>query len=288
MEFSTDSTVAAVEGAVAGLSALVVQYAFSVIGAVLILIIGFVVAGMIERWAYRGLGSWKGFDETLRKFLSKIARYGVLAIVLVTVLSQFGVQTASIIAALGAAGLAIGLALQGTLQNVAAGIMLLVLRPFKNGEFIQAGGTMGTVQEIGLFATEFKTLDGLFLLAPNSELWSQAVTNYSRNPTRRNDLVIGIAYDDDINKAMEIYREMMAEDPRVLADPEPYIYVSALGDSAVDVTCRYWTTSADWWTTSRDMTHKAKERFDAAGLTIPFPQRDIHLFREPVAQNAAQ
>ena len=288
MEFSTDSTVAAVEGAVAGLSALVVQYAFSVIGAVLILIIGFVVAGMIERWAYRGLGSWKGFDETLRKFLSKIARYGVLAIVLVTVLSQFGVQTASIIAALGAAGLAIGLALQGTLQNVAAGIMLLVLRPFKNGEFIQAGGTMGTVQEIGLFATEFKTLDGLFLLAPNSELWSQAVTNYSRNPTRRNDLVIGIAYDDDINKAMEIYREMMAEDPRVLADPEPYIYVSALGDSAVDVTCRYWTTSADWWTTSRDMTHKAKERFDAAGLTIPFPQRDIHLFREPVAQDAAQ
>ena len=288
MEFSADSTVAAVEGAVAGLSALVVQYAFSVIGAVLILIIGFVVAGMIERWAYRGLGSWKGFDETLRKFLSKIARYGVLAIVLVTVLSQFGVQTASIIAALGAAGLAIGLALQGTLQNVAAGIMLLVLRPFKNGEFIQAGGTMGTVQEIGLFATEFKTLDGLFLLAPNSELWSQAVTNYSRNPTRRNDLVIGIAYDDDINKAMEIYREMMAEDPRVLADPEPYIYVSALGDNAVDVTCRYWTTSADWWTTSRDMTHKAKERFDAAGLTIPFPQRDIHLFREPVAQNAAQ
>ncbi|MEZ5806498.1 MAG: mechanosensitive ion channel [Zhengella sp.] len=288
MEFSADSTVAAVEGAVAGLSALVVQYAFSVIGAVLILIIGFVVAGMIERWAYRGLGSWKGFDETLRKFLSKIARYGVLAIVLVTVLSQFGVQTASIIAALGAAGLAIGLALQGTLQNVAAGIMLLVLRPFKNGEFIQAGGTMGTVQEIGLFATEFKTLDGLFLLAPNSELWSQAVTNYSRNPTRRNDLVIGIAYDDDINKAMEIYREMMAEDPRVLADPEPYIYVSALGDSAVDVTCRYWTTSADWWTTSRDMTHKAKERFDAAGLTIPFPQRDIHLFREPVAQDAAQ
>ena len=288
MEFSADSTVAAVEGAVAGLSALVVQYAFSVIGAVLILVIGFIIAGMIERWAYRGLGSWKGFDETLRKFLSKVARYGVLAIVLVTVLSQFGVQTASIIAALGAAGLAIGLALQGTLQNVAAGIMLLVLRPFKNGEFIQAGGTMGTVQEIGLFATEFKTLDGLFLLAPNSELWSQAVTNYSRNPTRRNDLVIGIAYDDDINKAMEIYREMMAEDTRVLADPEPYIYVSALGDSAVEVTCRYWTTTDNWWTTSRDMTHKAKERFEAAGLTIPFPQRDIHLFRDPAAQNPAQ
>ncbi|PHP68286.1 mechanosensitive ion channel protein [Zhengella mangrovi] len=287
MQFSADSTVAAVQGAMTSLSALVVQYAFSVIGAVLILIIGFVIAGMLERWSYRGLGSWNGFDETLRKFLSKIVRYGVLALVFVTVLSQFGVQTASIIAALGAAGLAIGLALQGTLQNVAAGIMLLVLRPFKVGEFIEAGGTSGTVQEIGLFATEFKTLDGLFLLAPNSELWSQAVKNYSRNPTRRNDLVIGIAYDDDIGKAMEIYRDLMAGDTRVLKDPEPYIYVSNLGDSAVEVTCRYWTATADWWTTSRDMTRKAKERFDAAGLSIPFPQRDVHLYQtEPQAAAA--
>lgn len=270
------------------LTALLATYGMNVLGAIVTLVVGFAAAGWLSRLTNRAMRKADKIDPVFQPLPGKVVRIAVIVFTVIAVLNRFGVQTTSLIAVLGAAGLAIGLALQGTLQNVAAGIMLLVLRPFKNGEFIQAGGTMGTVQEIGLFATEFKTLDGLFLLAPNSELWSQAVTNYSRNPTRRNDLVIGIAYDDDINKAMEIYREMMAEDPRVLADPEPYIYVSALGDSAVDVTCRYWTTSADWWTTSRDMTHKAKERFDAAGLTIPFPQRDIHLFREPVAQDAAQ
>ena len=179
MDFTTANAISALETGAAALSALAVQYAFSVIGAVFILIAGYIVAGVIERWIYTGLGSWRGFDETLRKFLSKTARYAVLALVLVTVLAQFGVQTASIIAALGAAGLAIGLALQGTLQNVAAGIMLLVLRPFKVGEFVEAGSTAGVVQEIGLFATEFKTVDGLFVLAPNSDLWSQPVKNYT-------------------------------------------------------------------------------------------------------------
>src|SRR5690606_2996252 len=137
---------------------------------------------------YGALGRFRGFDETLRKFFAQIVRYAILIVVGITVLAQFGVQTASIIAALGAIGLAIGLALQGTLQNIAAGIMLLALRPFRVGEYIDAGSVSGTIQEIGLFATELKTLDGLFVLAPNSELWNTPVTNYSRNPLRRNDL----------------------------------------------------------------------------------------------------
>ena len=286
MDFTTANAISALETGAAALSALAVQYAFSVIGAVFILIAGCIVAGVIERWIYAGLGSWRGFDETLRKFLSKTARYAVLALVLVTVLAQFGVQTASIIAALGAAGLAIGLALQGTLQNVAAGIMLLVLRPFKVGEFVEAGSTAGVVQEIGLFATEFKTVDGLFVLAPNSDLWSQPVKNFTRNPVRRFDLAIGIGYEDDIGEAVRIYEDLAANDTRVLSAPEPEIFVSALGDSAVEVTCRYWTNASDYWKTSRELTRKAKERFDEAGLSIPFPQTDIHVISPPVAKTA--
>jgi small conductance mechanosensitive channel len=202
----------------------------------------------------------------------------VLIVVLVTVLSQFGVQTASIIAALGAAGLAIGLALQGTLQNIAAGIMLLVLRPFKVGEYVEGGSVSGTIQEIGLFATEVKTVDGLFVLAPNSELWSSPVTNFSRNATRRFDLTIGIGYNDDISKAISVYRELVAADSRVLDTPEPYYFVSNLGDNAVDITARIWMRTPDWFKTTRDLTEKAKLRFDEEGISIPFPQRDVHHF----------
>src|SRR5690606_1782779 len=175
---------------------LAVTYSFSILGATLLIIGGYVLAGVVERSLYAGLGRLRGFDETLRKFFSKTARYAVLVLVGVTVLAQFGVQTASIIAALGAVGLAIGLALQGTLQNIAAGIMLLALRPFRVGEYIDAGGIAGTVQEIGLFATELTTFDGVYVLTPNSELWNRAVTNYSRNPTRRHDLAIRIGFED--------------------------------------------------------------------------------------------
>jgi small conductance mechanosensitive channel len=196
--------------------------------------------------------------------------------VLVAVLAQFGVQTASIIAALGAAGLAIGLALQGTLQNVAAGIMLIILRPLKVGEFVEAAGLMGTVVEIGLFMTELKTIDGLFLAVPNSQLWSATITNYSRHKTRRNDLAVGIGYGDDIGKAEKIMLDLVAKDERVLADPKPATFVAELGDSAVVVTLRYWTVTADWWDTSRDLTKQVKQAFDKKGISIPFPQRDIH------------
>lgn len=277
MEGITSSALSALEEASGEIGALIVQYALSTAGAILILIIGFIAAGLLARWTYRVSGHVEGLDETLRRFLSKLVRYAVLILVGVTVLAQFGVQTASIIAALGAAGLAIGLALQGTLQNIAAGIMLLVLRPFKIGEYVEAGGISGVIEEIGLFATQLKTLDGLFVLAPNSDLWGAPVTNYSRNAVRRHDLVIGIGYDDDIGKALDIYRALLAAEERVLKDPEPYCFVSNLGDSAVEVTARYWVNTSDWWVATRDLTRAAKQRFDAEGLSIPFPQRDVHL-----------
>jgi len=258
--------------AINGLQILVVSYAVSVIGAILILIVGWTVSRLLGRWVRSLLARTHRIDPTVVGFFSIFVRYAVLVVVLVMVLGQFGVQTASIITALGAAGLAIGLALQGTLQNIAAGIMLLVLRPFRVGEYIDAGGVSGTIVEIGLFATEMKTLDGLYRMAPNSQLWNVPVTNYSRQPERRYDLVIGIGYEDDIDKAQSVLMDLAAADTRILTDPEPWAFVSELGDSAVAITLRYWTKSADWWTTSREITKAAKLAFDENGISIPFPQ----------------
>ena len=276
MDFSTENMFPALEAALRDAGSLVVSYSFSILGAVVLLVLGLILARMMEKWSYRLLGDIHGFDETLRRFLSKGLRYVVLVLVLVTVLAQFGVQTASIIAALGAAGLAIGLALQGTLQNIAAGIMLLVLRPFRVGEFISAGSISGTVVEVGLFATEIKMLDGVYMFAPNSELWNTPVTNYSRNPQRRYDLTIGIGYGDDIDLAKKLLLDLANDDDRVLSDPAPEAFVVELGDSAVNVTCRYWTVTSNWWQTRLDLTKAAKNAFDENGISIPFPQRDIH------------
>ena len=273
----TADAVDAFEAAMAAIVALAAQYTLSVIGAIVILIIGYMAAGFVERSVRSAASRIRGFDETLQRFFSKVARWGVMALVLVMVLSQFGVQTTSIIAAMGAVGLAVGLALQGTLQNVAAGIMLLVLRPFKAGEYIDAGGVAGTVIEIGLFATELKTYKGIFVLAPNSQLWNSPVTNFSRNPTRMEDVVVGISYEDDVSQAQSILLELAQSDGRVLAEPPPSVFVSELADSSVNLTIRYWTVSADWFNTARELTKGAKQALEAAGMTIPFPQRDLHL-----------
>lgn len=267
-------------GLVASFSKLVVEYTLSVIGAVLLLIIGFIVAGQVRKLVYSAIMKTKHGDQTLAGFISRAARYAVLALVIVMVLSQFGVQTASIIAALGAAGLAIGLALQGTLQNVASGLVLMFLRPFKVGDYIESNGVSGVIQEIGLFATELKTLDGLYVLAPNSEVWGTPITNFSREKTRRFDLSIGIGYDDDIDKAMKVMLQVASKEGRILSNPEPFLFVDSLGDSAVGVTCRVWINTSDWWATTRDLTKNAKQAFDKAGISIPFPQRDVHMYSE--------
>lgn len=286
LQTRTADMVDAGQAAIRQAGELAVTYSFSILGAIILLIAGYIVAGLVERSIYAGLGRFRGFDETLRKFFSKTARYALLVLVGVTVLAQFGVQTASIIAALGAIGLAIGLALQGTLQNIAAGIMLLALRPFRVGEYVDAGSVSGTIEEIGLFATEMKTLDGLYVLAPNSELWNTPVTNYSRNPLRRNDLTIRVGYDEDIDRALGIMTGIVAGDRRTLAAPEPMTFVNELADSSVNVTIRYWTVTADWWQAKLDFTKAVKLAFDRNGISIPLPQQHVHYVPEPKEEAA--
>jgi small conductance mechanosensitive channel len=199
----------------------------------------------------------------------------VLALVIVMVLGQFGVQTASIIAAIGAIGLAVGLALQGTLQNIAAGIMLLVLRPFRVREYVEIDQVAGTVEDVGLFATRLRTVDGIYILAPNSTLWNQPVRNFTRNGRRRNDITIGIGYEDDIDLAQKALIDLARAEKRVLRDPAPTAFVTQLGDSAVSVTLRYWTSDADFLAARQELTKTAKLTFDERGISIPFPQQEV-------------
>ncbi|MDI7861128.1 mechanosensitive ion channel [Rhizobiaceae bacterium n13] len=276
MEQQANDIILATQTAWNQASALAVEYAFSILGAIILLLVGWLLAGLFQRWSLRGLARVRGIDLALAQFFSSIVRYGVLVIVFVTVLGQFGVQTASIIAALGAVGLAIGLALQGTLQNIAAGIMLLVLRPFRVGEYIETADVAGTVIEIGLFATELRTIDGLYRLAPNSTLWNTPVTNYSRQDTRRHDLQVGIGYDDDIELAMRTMMSLAEAEKRILADPPPSVFIDNLGDSAVMLTLRYWVASPDWWDTTREMIKRVKQSFDKLGISIPYPQVTYH------------
>ncbi len=279
MPLDPQGALVTIQAGLTQLSTLIVSYAFSAIGAVILMIVGYLLAGLAERSIFAGLGHISGFDATLRHFFSKIVRYAILILVFIMVLGQFGVQTASIIAAVGAIGLAIGLALQGTLQNIAAGIMLLALRPIRIGEYVEIGSVAGTVEEIGLFATRLRALDGIYILAPNSTLWNTPVRNFNRNGVRRNDIVIGIAYSDNIDHAQETLLDLARADKRVMPDPAATAFVSALGDSAVSVTLRYWTSASDFLATKLSLTKLAKERFDTEGISIPFPQQEV-VYRE--------
>ena len=257
--------------------AIVVEYGVDIVGAIVLLIIGWMVAGWVRRGVRHALDRIPGMDETLKPFLAKLVWYVTMIFVLVAVLNQFGVQTTSVIAVMGAAGLAIGLALQGTLANVASGVMLLFLRPFNIGDYVDAGGIAGTVVEIGLFNTEITTNNGLCLIVPNSKIWASPITNFSRNPTRRFDIPVGIGYDDDVDGAMALLAGLMDGDARVLADPEPVVAVDSLGDNAVIIKMRGWTKSDDYWDTLWDLNKAIKVDLQAAGYSIPFPQRDIHI-----------
>lgn len=237
------------------------------------------IAGWVRSAVNRALGKVPNMDNTLRPFLANMVRWVILAFVIVAVLNQFGVETTSMIAVLGAAGLAIGLALQSTLSNVASGVMLLLMRPFKIGDFITAGSLSGTVMEIGLFTSELKTGDGIYIMAPNSQIWNQNIINFARNPTRRIDILVGIAYDDDIDAAQKALQDMMDGDARVLKDPAPMTMVMDLADSSVNVNLRCWANVADFWAVQWGLRKGAKAAVEAAGCTIPFPQRDVHLIQ---------
>ncbi len=262
------------------LQVMAIDYGLDLIGAIFILVIGWIVAGWIQKAAFKALSRLPRADATVTRALSGVTRYLVLVMVVIAVLAQFGVQTASILAVLGTAGLAIGLALQGTLSNIAAGFMLLMLRPFKIGDYIDAEGVSGTVVGIGLFTTEFTTYDGIFLVVPNSQIWTRSILNYSRLPTRRMEVPIGIAYDDDIEKATAVLMELLEGDERVLKDPAPQVLVKELADSSVNLDLRCWAAAGDYWGLLCDLNKAVKQRLDAEGITIPFPQRDVHLFEE--------
>ena len=202
---------------------------------------------------------------------------------LVAVLGAFGIQTASVVAVIASAGLALGLAMQGTLSNFAAGFMILLFRPFKLGDFIEAGGVSGTVCDVGLFSTGLTTPDNVHILVPNSGMLGQTIKNFSKNDTRRVDLVMGISYNDDISKAIEIIRRVLAEESRLLAEPEPTVAVAELADSSVNLVVRPWCERADYWDVRFNLTRKFKEELEAAGCSIPYPQTDVHLHQPNAA-----
>jgi len=262
------------------LQPLFVEYGMQVIGAVAILIIGFIVAKWVSGRVVRYMRKSERFDDTVTPLVGKTVKIIIIAVTILAVLNKFGVETASLIAVLGTVGLAIGLALQGTLSNIASGIMLLVLRPFSVGDTVDIGSTSGVVDEIGLFVTEMHTFDNVGITMPNSKVWGTEIKNYSQNDKRRVDMEIGIAYDDDMDKAMNIIKEVLSADGRVLAEPEPLIAIGGLGDSAVVIRVRPWTETANVWPLRYALTKRIKERFDEEGVSFPFPQRDVHLFQE--------
>lgn len=238
-------------------------------GAVAVLVVGVFLARFLSRWADRALARNERIEPTVAKFLGNIVKYALWAVVGITVLTQFGVQTTSIIAALGGLALAVGLALQGTLSNVAAGVMILIQRPFRVGEYITAGPVAGTVQAIGLFTTEIVQLDGLYGMVPNNELWNKAVVNHSRMPTRRFELVVPIAYEDDLAAARAAMFAVAVADPRVLAEPAPVAFVAALADNAVRLGLRVWCNTGDYLALSWALNEAVKLKFDELGVTIP-------------------
>lgn len=253
----------------------------NLLSALILIVLGWSVAGWAQRAIRRGLGRFKDVDRTLIGVVAGVVRYFILITVVIMVLARFGVQTASILAALGAIGLAVGLALQGTLANIAAGVMLLFLRPFRVGDYVSANGHDGTVEEIGLFTTEMTTFDGIYQSVPNSSIWGGRIINYTRNPSRRHDILVGISYRDDIDRAQEVLLGVLQGDGRVLDETRgpagPQVLVRELAESSVTLGLRFWTTTEDFWPADFELRKAAKQALDASGITIPFPQRDVHV-----------
>jgi small conductance mechanosensitive channel len=266
------------EAILEGVAGVLSEYGLKVIGAIALLIIGRMVAGVVRSWVRRALERAK-MEPTLIPFMTGMVYYALIAFLLVAVLSLFGIQTTSFIAVLGAAGLAVGLALQGTLSNFAAGVMLLIFRPFKSGDFVEAGGTAGSVITVGVFSTTLHSPDNVRIIVPNSAIFGSIVKNYSANDTRRNDLVVGISYSDRIGQAIDTIHKVLGSDPRVLKDPEPVVAVAELADSSVNLVVRPWCNKEDYWGLRFDLTRRLKEELEAAGCSIPFPQTDVHLHK---------
>ncbi len=263
--------------------ALATDFGVDLIAAIAIFIIGRWIANLVTR-AIRRLMERAEVEPTLVKFLTNIIKTLLLLFVILAAISQLGVQTTSLIAVLGAAGLAVGLALQGSLSNFAAGVLIIIFRPYKVGDYIEAAGTAGTVDEVQIFTTVLKTPDNKKIIVPNSQITGDTITNYSAHETRRVDFTFGIGYGDDIDKAKKIIEDVLTGDERVLKDPAPQIVVAELGDSSVNIVARPWAAASDYWGLKFDVTETVKKRFDAEGISIPFPQRDVHIYHETPEQ----
>ncbi len=222
-------------------------------------------------------------DETLIGFLRNLVYFALLMFVIIAAIDRLGVQTTSLVAVLGAAGLAVGFALQGTLSNFGAGVLIILLKPFKVGDFVEAGGVMGTVKKVSVFNTVLGSPDNRKILVPNSKIIADSITNFSDIDMRRVDMTFGISYGDNIKTAKEVLDKILASDGRILKEPAPVVAVSELADSSVNIVCRPWVKPADYWGVYFDTLEKGKAELEAAGITIPFPQTDVHLFEEKKA-----
>ncbi|MDH4321611.1 MAG: mechanosensitive ion channel [Desulfobulbaceae bacterium] len=251
-------------------------YAIKIVAALAIFVIGRWLARHLTEFLVKALQA-RNVETTFVGFLRNIAYYAMMVAVIVAAVNQIGVNIASFLAVLGAAGLAVGLALKDSLANFASGVMLVLFRPFKVGDFVSVSGSSGTVQEISIFNTELATPDNQKVIIPNSSIMGNVITNVTANPVRRIDLVVGIAYEDDMSRAKEVLRAIIAAESRILPDPEPFIAVSELGESSVNLVVRPWVKTGDYWNVRCDLTERIKQEFDRAGLHIPFPQRDVHL-----------
>ncbi len=260
---------------ISSLRTLAVVSAVDLVSAILILALGWMLARWAGTWTRKALDRLPRFDRTLKPLLANLVRYAVLAIAILAVLNRFGVETTSVIALLGAAGLALGLAIQGTLSDVAAGVMLLILRPFRVGDIIEVGGKTGTVREIGLFTTILIGTDQLYVSMPNHQIFGAPIVNQTREPTRRINFIVGIDYEADIDAAQSIVLGILKKDARVLAQPAPLAPVAALGPSSVDIAVRCWVRTPDYWPALYDVQKTVKLAFDAAKITIPFPQQTV-------------
>ncbi len=262
-----------------------VTYGLRLITAIVVLLIGLWLAGKLSRMIY-SIMEKREIDPSLRGFLKGLISILLKVLVIISVLTLAGVPMTSFIAILGAAGLAIGLALSGTLQNFAGGVLILIIKPFKVDDFIEAQGFMGTVKDIQIFNTILTTIDNVVVILPNGNLATEAITNYSVNDIRRGQWVFGMAYGDSFPKAKEVLKKVLEDDERVLSDPEPIIFLSELNDSSVDITVRAWAKADEFWPLSFDIRAKVYEAFAKEGISIPFPQMDVHLQKEEAEQKA--
>ncbi|AVY97757.1 small-conductance mechanosensitive channel MscS [Enterobacter sp. RHB15-C17] len=258
--------------------ALLLSYAVNIVAAIAIIIVGMIVARVVSNAINRVMRA-RQIDATVADFLSALVRYGLIAFTLIAALGRVGVQTASVIAVLGAAGLAIGLALQGSLSNLAAGVLLVTFRPFRSGEYVDLGGIAGTVLQVQIFSTTLRTVDGRIVVVPNGKIIAGNIINFSREPVRRNELLISVAYDSDIDKVKALLTNIIESDVRIIQDRERTVRLNELGASSINFVVRIWSKSSDLQEVYWDVLERIKREFDANGISFPYPQMDVNFKR---------